>query len=328
MSELEKRKEGRGPIVAADLGALVERTRHLSGQADAENTRRTYATAWRDFESWCIAQDIVFPSLPAAPETVSLYLADCASRLAASTIRVRLSAIDRVHREAGLDQPGSAQVVRRVLRGIRREKGVTPKRSTPLIKSDLLQALRALPKGARGIRDRAVLLLGFHGAFRRSELTNLNAKDVREEEGGLVVVLRRSKTDQDGQGLEKGILFQADPEFCPVRAWRAWIEIAAVNDGCLFRSVDRHGGMGSSLTDRSIDLIVRRACKGAGLSKGYSAHSLRAGLATQAAAGGAPERLIMLQGGWTSIPTVRAYIRHASLFSENVGVYLHSDPAA
>ena len=257
-----------------------------------------------------------------------MYLADCSSRLAASTIRVRLSAIDRAHREAGLDQPGSHLAVRRVLKGIRRENGVRSKQATPLRGSDLRNALDSLRDGPKGVRDRALLLLGFHGAFRRSELAGLRIEDVRRQRAGLVVTLRRSKTDQDGEGLEKGIVFQADHEVCPVRALLGWLDVLGEEEGPLFRSVDRHGGIGTSLSDRSVDLIVRQACEAAGLDGRYSAHSLRAGLATQAAEDGAPERVIMTQGVWSSIPTVRRYIRHGSLFRENLGTYLRLGPAA
>lgn len=328
MSELEKGAEGQGRLVSSDPGSLVERTRHLWGQADSRNTLKAYRAAWSDFKGWCESQEVVLGSLPAAPETVAMYLADCSRRVAASTIRVRLSSIDRAHREAGLDLPGSHPAVRRVLKGIRREKGLRSKQATPLRGSDLRKALGSLPEGTKGVRDRALLLLGFHGAFRRSELASLRIEDVQRQRAGLVVTLRRSKTDQEGEGLEKGIVFQADHKVCPVRSLLAWLDAVGESEGPLFRAVDRHGRIGRSLTDRSVDLVVRQACGAAGLEGRFSAHSLRAGLATQAAEDGAPERVIMLQGGWTSIPTVRRYIRHGSLFRENVGTYLRLGPAA
>lgn len=184
--------------------------------------------------------------------------------------------------------------------------------------------LAVLPDTLIGRRDKALLLLAFSGAFRRSEIVGLDLRDVREERDGLRVLLRRSKTDQEGQGLEKGILYQSDPLFCPVRALLVWIQSAGLSEGPLFRSISRHGRVGSErLTDKAVNLIVKRTCRSAGLDPtSFSAHSLRAGLATQGAADGAPERLIAKQGNWRSLPTLRRYIRHGSLFRENVGTYL------
>ena len=309
---------------ALPLISLFERAREFKDNADAANTVRTYSVGWRHFLMWCEAQSPCLQAMPARPEIVALYLTAQAEHCKVATLRSRLSAINRAHREAGHEAPGRSIIVQQVFKGIRRSKGVACRQATPIVASDLRAILTALPENTLGLRDRALILLGFHGAFRRSELVALDVGDVAETKEGLRVLVRRSKTDQEGEGLEKGILFQADPSVCPVRALRAWKEAMGENAGPLFRGVSRHGKVSASrLTDRAVHLVVERVCKAAGLdAEKFSAHSLRSGLATQAAIDGCPERSIMRQGGWRGVQTVRGYIRHGSLFQENVGTYL------
>lgn len=303
------------------LPDLLEKAASYGRQADAENTLRTYRAGWGHFDEWCRDRGAV--SLPARSETVALYLADIAESYAVASLQSRLSAINRVHKEAGHEAPGQHATVRRVWRGVRRSKGTAPRQATPITAVELRKMLGSLPEGPRGLRDRALLLLAFCGAFRRSEVVSLDMEDIRQEREGLRVRLRRSKTDQEGESLEKGISYQSDADVCPVRALGAWVEATQLTEGPVFRSVSRHGHVGQRLSSRAVDLIVKRAIAGAGLDvSGFSAHSLRAGLATQAAADGCPERLIAKQGGWQSLSTLRRYIRHGSLFRENVGTYL------
>lgn len=306
------------------LFPLFERARQFKNNADAKNTVRTYSVGWRHFLLWCEAQTPRLEAMPARPEVLALYLTAQAESCKVSTLRSRLSAINRVHREAGLESPGKSIIVQQVFKGIRRTKGVAPRQARPITATELRAILATFPETTLGLRDRALILLAFHGAFRRSELVALDVGDVQETKEGLRVLVRRSKTDQEGVGLEKGLLFQADPSVCPVRALRAWKETMGENVGPLFRAVTRHGKVsGSRLTDRVVCLVVNRACKLAGLdATQFSAHSLRSGLATQAAIDGCPERAIMRQGGWRGVQTVRSYIRHGSLFQENVGTYL------
>jgi integrase len=170
------------------------------------------------------------------------------------------------------------------------------------------------------IRDRAILLLGFAGAFRRSELVSLDLSDLQEHADGILVTLRRSKTDQAGEGDTKAIPFGSDAETCPVRAVRAWITTAAITDGPLLRPVDRHGNVGASrLSGKAVALAVKRAADRAGLDPtSYAGHSLRAGFVTTAAANGATERAISRQTGHAPGSAVlRAYVRHASAFTDN-----------
>ena len=176
-----------------------------------------------------------------------------------------------------------------------------------------------LPEGLLGIRDRALLLVGFAGAFRRSELVGLDIADLDFNHDGLTVTLRRSKTDQEGEGRKVGLPYGSNPSTCPVRSLQAWIEASAIEAGPVFRSVNRHGRLQPDrLSDKAVALVVKRRAEAAGLDPSrYAGHSLRAGLATAAANAGVSERAIMAQTGHRSVQMVRRYIRDGSLFREN-----------
>ena len=171
--------------------------------------------------------------------------------------------------------------------------------------------IEALPEGLKGVRDRALLLVGFAGAFRRSELVSLDVDDLDFTEEGLVVTLRRSKTDQEGEGRRVGVPFGSNPTTCPVRSMKAWLEASAITDGPVFRSVNRHGQLQAQrLTSQSVALVVKRYAEVCGLDRhAFAGHSLRAGFATVAARNGANERSIMNQTGHKSLTIVRRYIR-------------------
>jgi integrase len=179
--------------------------------------------------------------------------------------------------------------------------------------------VETLQESLIGARDRALLLVGFAGAFRRSELVALDVRDVAFTTEGLMITLRRSKTDQEGQGRSVGLPYGSRLETCPVRSLRAWLALSEITSGPLFRPINRHGTMAEGrLSDRAVALVVKRTAKAAGLDPAkYAGHSLRAGLATSAAAAGVSERAIMNQTGHKSAATVRKYIREGSLFREN-----------
>lgn len=164
-----------------------------------------------------------------------------------------------------------------------------------------------------------MLLMGFYGAFRRSELIGLDVGDVELKREGLLVRIRRSKTDQDGAGSEIGLPYQANPEFCPVRALGVWRVVLADSDGPLFRPVDRHGNIGEQrLTAQSVALVIKRCAQAAGLDpKQFSGHSLRSGFVTAAAMAGVTERTIMDQTRHRSVAMVRRYVRKATVFQDN-----------
>jgi integrase len=210
-------------------------------------------------------------------------------------------------------------MVTNTMKGIRRTKGTAPEQKTPTLTDDIRAMVNATDTGIIGVRDRAMLLLGFAGAFRRSELVGLDVEDCVFAKDGLTVTLPRSKTDQDGAGRKIGIPYGSNPETCPVRTLQAWLEITGINTGPLFRSINRHGQVRSGrLSGIDISRVVKKLAKRAGLNPArYAGHSLRAGHAASAAIAGATERSIMNQTGHRSVQMVRRYIRDGSLFREN-----------
>lgn len=296
--------------IGADATKYVQQSR-------AENTRRAYRADWEDFAAWCDKYQRA--SLPASADTVAYYLADRSQELKTSTLQRRLATIAEAHRAAGAESPTKSAQVKLVWSGIRREKGVAQDHKKPTLTKHIREMVAHLPEGLLGVRDRALILLGFAGAMRRSELVGLDVTDVALGDEGLVAVIRKSKTDQTGEGRKIGIPFGANPETCPVKAILSWIEQAHIEGGPLFRSVNKHGHvMTTRLSDRAVADVVKRSLVAAGKSpRGFAAHSLRAGLITQAAMAGVSERAIQDQSGHKSLLVMRRYIRDGSLFREN-----------
>jgi integrase len=286
-------------------------------QAKAPNTRKAYRADWADFVAWC--KRYRRDPLPARPDTVAYYLADKSARLKVSTLQRRLATIAEAHRAAGHDPPNTHPQVRLVWQGIQREKGVAQDHMKPALTKHIKLMVERLPHSLLGVRDRALLLLGFAGAMRRSELVDLDVSDLAQADEGLVVTIRKSKTDQVRAGRKVGIPFGGAEVTCPVQAIYAWLDASGIDEGPLFRPVNRHGQMlPSRLSDRAVAEVVKRSLKAAGRSsRGYSGHSLRAGLVTQAAMSGVSERAIQDQSGHKSLAVMRRYIRDGSLFREN-----------
>jgi len=302
-----------------ELGALAEQTAKFIYAAKAGSTRRAYAADLADFRRFAIRHSL--PFLPSTPETVVLYMADLASRLSVATIRRRMAAITNAHREAGYtDSPASPRrhyVVREVLAGIKRTLGTAQQGTAPLLIGDIRRIVSATPDNLLGLRDRALVLVGFSGAFRRGELTSiLEVEDLAFTGGGVYIRLRRSKTDQEQQGRNVAVPLGEHPETCPVRALRSWLEAAVITSGPVFRSVDRHGHVAAhALSPRSIAKILKCAATRAGIdATSIAGHSLRVGMATQAALNGAKELEIARTTGHHSEAMVRRYIRAADPF--------------
>jgi integrase len=230
-----------------------------------------------------------------------------------------LNAIAEAHKATGLESPTHTAIVRNTMKGIRRTKGTAPVQKAAALTDDIRAMIDATDAGLIGSRDRALILLGFAGAFRRSELVGLDVADCAFGKDGLTVILRRSKTDQDGAGRKVGIPYGSNPETCPVRVVQRWTEQAAISGGPLFRSINRHGRVQPDrLSGIDVARVVKKLAERAGLDPAkYAGHSLRAGHATTAAIGGASERSIMAQTGHRSVQMVRRYIRDGSLFREN-----------
>jgi len=304
----------------AALARLREIGRLASGflsKSKADNTRKAYASDWDDFIHWC--KRFQRRPLPADPSTVAYYLADCSARLKTSTLQRRLATIAEAHKTAEFESPTRHAHVRLVWAGIRREKGTAQLHRKPVLTRHLVGMLEALPGTLLGLRDRALLLLGFAGAMRRSELVGLDVSDLSVGDEGLTVLIRKSKTDPEGAGRTLGIPTGANEATCPVKAVLAWLDATKLDDGPLFRRIDRHGFIAERrLCAKAVADVVKRTMTAAGKNNRlYSGHSLRAGLITQAAMNGVSERSIAEQSGHKSLLVLRRYIRDGNLFREN-----------
>lgn len=302
---------------AAPLTTPLDKLTALVEETTPTNTKRAYAADWQHFMKWCA--DHQLQALPADIQTVVAYLLDCAETYKLATIQRRLSSIGKAHRVAHQPDPTKNETIHLTMKALRRKLHQAQTQKAPAVTEIIQVMVSTLPNTLIGRRDRALLLLGFAGAFRRSELVGLDIADLRFVAGGLEVTVRKSKTDQEGEGITKGIPMGLNAHTCPVRVVRTWIESSGLVSGALFRPVDRHGNMKQGrLSSDSVARIVKRCAESAGLDPvDFAGHSLRAGLATAAAAAGVSERSIMEQTGHKSQAMVRRYIRRGSLFSDN-----------
>lgn len=309
--------KGADVVPSPTLSPSLDQVREYIRASKAENTLRGYQSDWRAFCAWCEPRGLC--PMPATPETVAAFIADCAGRLKVGSVQRRLNAIAEAHKAVGLESPTHSAMVANTMKGIRRTKGTAPAQKAATLIDDIRAMVDATDAGVIGLRDRALVLLGFAGAFRRSELVGLTVEDCAFGKDGLTVTLRRSKTDQAGVGRKIGIPYGSNPETCPVRNLNQWIEQAGITGGQLFRSISRHGkAQPGGLSGIDVARVVKKLAQRAGLDAAkYAGHSLRAGHATSAAIAGASERSIMNQTGHRSVQMVRRYIRDGSLFREN-----------
>lgn len=303
------------PAVSPSLAVAVSQAADYARASRAANTLRAYASDWADFSAWCAQEGLC--ALPASEATVGVYLAARARTLSVATLARRLASIAAVHREADAPIPTGGRCAE-VWAGIRRSKGVAQTGVAPVRTQELRALLATCGGDLLGLRDRALLLVGFAGAFRRSELVALDVADIAEDDAGLTVTIRQSKTDQEGAGVTIGLPRGVRPDTCPARALAAWLDAAGIGEGPVFRSVDRHGNVGDRLSGRAVALVVKRHVEAAGIDpERYAGHSLRAGLATSAAQAGVGLQDIAAQTRHKSLEMVRRYIRQAELFTNN-----------
>ena len=257
-----------------DIEALPPVLAPSSRDSLAANTRRAYLSDLGEFERWG-------GSIPASAEMVAAYLADRADTLAVASLVRHVASISKAHQARGLSNPTRSELVRATMRGIKRTRGCAQREAKPLLRDDLLLVLDAMGEGLKDTRDRALLLIGFAGALRRSELVALDVADIEHVRQGIVLTSRRSKTDQDGQGRKIAIPY-GRTRWCPVAALDAWLAASGITEGAIFRPVDRHGRVHNArLSGEAVSLVVRERAAAAGLDPArYSGHSLRAGLAT------------------------------------------------
>lgn len=306
-------------LPAPVAGALSAEARSFALASSADNTRRAYRAAWADFLAWCEEQGV--PALPASPEAVGNFLAARAATLKTSSLNLRLVAIGQAHRLKGFRLDTGHPAIRETLRGIRRQLGTAPTKrnaATTTVLRDIADSL-ARQDSLRALRDRALLLVGFAAALRRSELVALDVEDLRFVPDGVVLTLRRSKTDQDGAGAEIAIPYGSGDRTCPVVTLQHWLASAGIESGPVFVSVNRASRpSGTRLSDRDVARVLKARVAEVGLDpRDFAGHSLRAGFITSAAEAGVAERHIQNQSRHRSLPVLRGYIRRGSLFRDN-----------
>ena len=306
------------PMTGAPAGALAtlaDSARAYSESAKAAATLRGYRSDWRGFTAWCAERG--FDPLPAGPETVALYISDLAGVRATATIARHLTAIAEAHKRMGHESPTAHPAVREVHRGIRRTFGTAHNHKQALETHDVRAMVRHLAGRPMDVRDRALVLIAFMAALRRSELVALNVDDVAFVPEGLEITVRRSKTDQEGVGEVLGVPYASDPTCCPVRALRAHLDSSGIVEGAIFRSM-RHG---ERLSGRAAAARIKRLAAKIGHDpERVGGHSTRRGFITSAAKAQVHERDIMRHSRHCSIVVFRSYIEQANLWTDNAAV--------
>jgi len=298
-------------IVKATPNTALEarEAKEFATASKAANTRRAYRAAWSEFTTFCARRRL--SPLPAEAQTVIAYITRLANseRNKPQTIAVKLAALSFAHKTAHRMDPTADESVKVVMAGIRRTLGVAPEKKSAISRDDLIAMVSTLDTCTlAGKRDRALLLVGFCGAFRRSELVALDVADMKAK-GRMTITVKRGKTDQEGQGLVKH--FEDDGDVAPIAALRDWLDAAGIKSGAVFRQMDRWGNVRATrLTSQSVALVVKRAAQAADLDwRSMSGHSLRAGFVTAAYTGGARDLDICEQTGHKDTRTLREYYR-------------------
>lgn len=324
-------------------GSLTDAAFQLAEAAMAPATRAAYRADWTLFQHWCQSHDV--RALPADPAAVANYVAEAAVRLAPATIARQLAAINKVHAAAGLNPPGAHPTVATVMSGLRRSAARPPRRMRPLVRDGVVSVIEAMdrrswPAGIASARDACLLLFGFAGAFRRSELVAIDVGHVLQHpKDGLHIRILRSKTDQEGVGMIKALPYGASPSTCPVCVWHRWIELRIADRAgqmailldretghiCRERAqsdlipdtapafvpIRRNGELGAGrLSGQAVNDMVQRRVSNAGLGdSGFGSHSMRAGFVVQAIEAGATDRQIARQTGHRSMQSITVYDR-------------------
>jgi integrase len=285
--------------------------RDLIEHSVSDNTRIAYESDLKHFIAWG-------DTLPTSAAKIASYIAAYAGVLAVSTITRRVATLSKAHQALGEENPCQAALVKATLRGLRRKQGTAQKQAKPLLKEELFAILDPMGDSVKDVRDRALLLLGFAGGFRRSELVGLNVADIEIVRQGIIITLRHSKTDQEGAGRKIGIP-HGRTQHCPVAAVAAWLERSKITQGSVFCPITRHGYLQPvRLSGDAVSEVIRDRLAAIGMdTNGYSGHSLRAGFATSAAQAGVSTLKIRAQTGHASDAMLNRYIRDGSLFTAN-----------
>jgi site-specific recombinase XerD len=307
--------------LVTDIKKLHEETLENLKSSKSNNTLRAYKSDFRDFGAFCAKHG--FNSMPTEPKIVSLYLTHLSTSTKISTLRRRLVSIGVVHKLKGHYLDTKHPVIIENLMGIKRKKGSIQIGKKPILINHLKEIINVIDnqkiETIKKLRNRTLILIGFGGGFRRTELISIDYEDLDFVEEGLKITLRRSKTDQFGEGLVKGIPYFTNEKYCPVISLKNWINLSKIKTGPIFRRFAKGSILTSNrLTDQSVVLIIKDCLKLAGIeNKNFSGHSLRSGFATVAAESGADERSIMAMTGHKTTQMVRRYIKEANIFKNN-----------
>ena len=308
--------------IITDIKVLQEETLLNLQSSKANNTLRAYKSDFNDFSLFCVKNG--FKSLPSDPKVVSLYLTYLSSKDAKmSTLKRRLVSIGVIHKLKGHYLDTKHPSIIENIMGIKRRKGSIQLSKKPLLINYLKELINAIDKQKKEeikkFRDRSIILIGFSGGFRRNEIVSLDYEDLDFVTEGLKINLRRSKTDQFGEGFKKALPYFDNSQYCPVVSLKKWIEVSKITSGPVFRRFTKGSRLSNNrLTDQTVALLIKEYLKLAGIdSKNYSGHSLRSGFATSAAESGVEERNIMAMTGHKSTEMVRRYIKEVNLFKNN-----------
>jgi integrase len=337
--------------VDSHFATLDKKAAEYFSKSKADNTKKAYQTDWRDFEEWCFQYGC--QAMPADVLTVVRYLTDRITHpwerivnkragrdkelrieqvivtfepLKVASVERKLSSISKAHEFAGHKFDRKNILLKELILTIRKEKGSIQDRKTPLLLDDVKEMAKSLASGSQGVRDHCLILLGFTGALRRSEIVNLQIDDLKERKEGYDLMVRFSKTDQKGEGMAKIVPYGSSLISCPVRALKAWLSelsAAGIASGPLFRSIDRHGNIShKALCTASVSLIIKRNEHLQDKAGDFGAHSLRAGFCTQAAMNGVPDAIAMKQSGHKDADTYGKYVRTEDMWRNGAAMQL------
>ena len=307
--------------LTTDLKQLHEATLNNLKSSKAANTLRAYKSDFKDFGAFCAKHS--FNSMPTEPKIVSLYLTHLSKSSKMSTLRRRLVSISMVHKIKGHYLDTKHPVIIENLMGIKRLKGTIQKGKKPILINHLKSIINVINEQKieeiKKARDKSIVLIGFGGGFRRTELVSLDHEDLEFVPEGLKITIKRSKTDQFGEGMTKGLPYFDNEVYCPVTNLKKWLELSKIKDGPIFRRFAKGLSITKNrLTDQTVVLLIKNYLSLAGIdNSNFSGHSLRAGFATVAAESGADERSIMAMTGHKTTQMVRRYIREANIFKNN-----------
>jgi len=308
--------------IVTDLKALQEETLINLKSSKANNTIRAYKSDFKDFDLFCVQNQ--FKTLPSEPRIVSIYLTHLSTKdIKLSTIKRRLVAIGVLHKMKGHYLDTKHPIIIENLMGIKRRKGTIQKGKKPILINHLKALIDVINQekieDIKKLRDKSIILIGFSGGFRRNEIVSLDIEDLEFVYEGLKINIRRSKTDQFGEGLIKGLPYFDNKIYCPVTTVKKWLNVSKIKTGPLFRRFIKGSKLSANrLTDQTVALIIKKYMNLTGTnSSNYSGHSLRSGFATSAAEAGAEERSIMAMTGHKSTEMVRRYIKEANIFKNN-----------